>query len=274
MPAHPTYSLLTKVLDSRHVLILQDWLEFMTEAPVDMAIYIREDPEIRRRIDQLASASGVPWTALAAQPADDLWNDETTVLRRLAQDTRGDYLLMVNLDTLPFRDGPAEEHWLQEIFARLREGNFAFLTGDGVRFRDDQEQAPGFFRTRHFSNNFGLIERAFWYAAMDRHPPTSKGEAARRFHSEWAIGDELRRHDRFGLRRLDGWSWRVFHVQQWDERLFATRALFRRGVGIAPFLNRFYEDYRHPWQWHFNYPVPSLLKRLRIRLGAWRRGLD
>jgi hypothetical protein len=273
MAGGPSFSLITKVLDRRHLVILQDWLDFLTRPPADLALYVGDDAELRRRIDELAAAAGVPWAAVPVLLGDDLANDETAILQRLARSTTGEFLLSVNLDTLPFRSGPDEAGWLDEIFQRLAAGNFAYFTGGGIRFRDDREEIPGrFLRTRQFSNNFGLISRAFWDTALERHPPASKGEAARRFHSEWAITEELLRQDRSGLRRYDTMSWRVFHVQQWDDRLLQTRARFRRGDGVGPFLNRVYEDYRHPWQWHFNYPVPPLLTRLRIRIGEWRRG--
>jgi hypothetical protein len=270
----PTFSLLTKVLDSRHVVILRDWLEFVTVMPTDMCLYIREDKEIRRQLDELSAEFGVSCTSVPAQAGDDLHNDESTLLRRLADKTEGQYLMTVNLDTLAFRSGPAEEHWVEEAFRLMKEGNFPYLTGDGIKFRDDREQIPGrFLRTRRFTNNFGLIDRVFWQEALDRHPPHTKAEAGRRFHSEWAINDELCRTDRWGLRRVQSQSWRVCHVQQWDERLMVTRKLFRKGVGVTPYLNLNWEDHRHPWQRFYNYPRPPLLQLLRIRVGELRRGI-
>jgi hypothetical protein len=262
------------VLDARHVVVLEDWLSFVTLPPADMAVYVHDDEEAVLRVDAAARARGVRWTPVVARPGEDLANGESVILQRLADATSGKYVMTVNLDTLPFRAGAAEERWLEEAFDLLENQGFAHLTGDGIMFREDRAHRSGrFFETKCFSNNFGLIERAFWQAALDRHPPGSKGHEGRKFHSEWAVNEEVRRLGRWGLRRVHTPSWRVFHVQQWDDRLFETRALFRRGVGIKPFLNCVWEDKRHVWQRHFNYPKPPLARRLRVRLGELRRGI-
>jgi hypothetical protein len=274
MPSIPAFSLLTKMLDERHTIILMDWLDFLAVRPTELVVYVHDNPEITKRLDALSLFAGIPWRAIRAQPEEDLFNYETPILRRMVEAARGEYLLSVNLDTIPFRSDLEEAHWLEEVFLRLKDGNFPYLTGGGVRFREDLETVPaGYLRTRQFSTNFGLIHRDFWTSALERHAPESKGHSGRRFHCEWAVSEELRRLDGYGLRRTDSWTWRVFHVQQWDDRLFTTRNLFRSGVGIGPYLNRVYEDYRHPWEWHFNYPRPPIVKLARIRLGEFRRGI-
>jgi len=270
----PSFSLLTKVLDARHLVILQDWLEFVTLRPADLIVYMPDDGNIYRQLDGLAHSAQIAWKPLIGDKSDDLRNNETEILRRMVEQSTSDYLLSVNLDTIPFRTGLSEERWLDEVFELLRTGDFPFLTGCGVRYLADTVAVPGrFLRTRYFSNNFGLILRDFWLNAIERHGPSHVDEAARRFHSEWAVEEELRRLDRDGLRRLDSEYWRVFHVQQWDDRLLKTRELFRRGVGVKRYLNRIHEHYRHPWEYYFNYPKPPLITLLRIRFGELRRGI-
>ncbi len=77
----------------------------------------------------------------------------------------------------------------------------------------------------------------------------------------------------FGLRRVDTPGWRVFHVQQWDHRLFETRELFRRGVGISRYLNRVHEDCLLSFDYYYNYPKPPFLRRLKVWAGRVRRAI-
>jgi hypothetical protein len=275
LPPLPTYSFLTKVLDARHAVVARDWLTFLTVRPTEMVIFGADDPRIRVELDRLAQEFSIPYQFLPSNPGDDLQLRETAILKRMVEASRCQYVFMCNLDTLPFRRGPNEERWMEEIFERLEgPGELAFFSACGLRYRDDTLEPSGkYFLTQRFSNNCGLLRRSHWLAAIDARPQELLQGEAERFHSEWALEEGYRQENRFGLRRKDTLDWRVFHVQRWDETLLKTRDRFLRGADVKRFLNRVVEDNIHPWENIYDHPAPSPIKRLRIRFGKWRRTL-
>ncbi len=270
-----SYTYLTNVLEPHHSIILRDWLEFMTVLPLELVVYIRDDQKIKEEVAKVAASFGVPFTPIFPEEGDDLRNNETAILKRMVGRTKGEFLFFAHLDTLPFRSGPGEDRWFEDVFSYMGQDGCVFFSACGLRFRADQELVAGrYLRTQRFSNNCALIAKKFWEDALVCNPADGLvSTGAYRYHSEWAVEEKLRKRNLFGIRRYDSLDWRVFHVQQWDDRLLMTRDLFRRGEGVKAFFNRVHEDYRHPWEIYFNYPRPGRFKRLRIRLGELRRNM-
>lgn len=272
MATQTTFDLFTKVLDPAHVPLIEDWLDFLPESPACLHIYAPDSPEIDRALKDLTNRRDLPLVLHTAKEHEDLKHCETPILERFFDASTAQYAYLVNLDTLPFRQG--EDDWFDSVEKTLNKGNFAFFSTTGLGFRADQAIAddPDFVRTQRFSNNHALISVALWKEIMSLYPMANlAGQPEERWHSEWAIESWCRDTGRYGLRRRDTDTWRVFHVQQWDARLFETRDRFRAGVGVRPFLNRVYEDTHHPWEKYYGFPKPSLLRRLRIELGRIRR---
>lgn len=269
----PRYALLTKVLDARHTIVLEDWLEFLGRPPDELVVYVAGAAAIRRSLDRVTERSKIPWRAIPVAAGDDLARHETAILSRMVATTACEYLLFVTLDALPFRRPSYDEDWLDEVFHRLRAEGLVFFSACGLLFRGDRPEAGGrYLVTQRFSNNCGLVSRRAWLDAIEKYPEHLLRPQQTRFHSEWALEHALRIEKRFGLRRRESAEWRVFHVQQWDARLLATRDRFRRGVGIAPYLNRVWEELPYPEAEFYNYPVRKKLEgRLRVTLSSLRR---
>lgn len=268
----PAFTLLTKVFDARHTVILKDWLEFLTVAPKELVVYLPENPDIYHAVDQLCQEYQILWKPIYIAPGEDVKNNETDVLLRMVKRVNSEYLLLINLDTLPYRDR-AETNWLQEVFTQLQQNQqLVFFSGCGLVFRGDKAKSKNYLQTQRFSNNFGLIRKDFWLAAIANHSVDHIREAgADRFHSEWALEEEFQQKNVYGLRRIETLDWRVFHVQQWGDRLFETRDLFHRGVRVEQYLNRVHEDCVSSWDYYYNFPKPPLLHRIRVWTGKYRR---
>jgi len=264
-----SYALVTKVLDPLHVLILEDWLEFLGRLPVEIVVYAPGDARIRSRLDALAEKWRVAWRPVAPVAGDDLIHHETAILKRMIDGASAEYLLLVTLDALPYRAPHCEAGWLDEVLARLKREGLLCFSACGVIFRGDRPEPSGkYLLTQRFSNNCGLIARRDWLDCIERHPESRLPPHKTRIHPEWAIETEMTDARRFGLRRYETADWRVFHVQQWDARLLETRERFRRGDGIEPYLNRVWEELPFPEAEFYNYPLWRRLKgRLRASLG-------
>ncbi|NJR38451.1 MAG: hypothetical protein HC781_05900 [Leptolyngbyaceae cyanobacterium CSU_1_4] len=269
-----TFTLLTKVMDARHTIVLRDWLEFLTVLPQDLVVYIPNQDDIHQALEVLCTDFQLTWKPVFVSPEDDLKNHETAVLLRMVNQVNSKYLLFVNLDTLPYRQGNEENAWLQDVFDKMVDDRWVFFSGCGVMFHGDRplDAAGNYLCTQRFSNNFGLLRKDLWMSAIQNYSLEEAEKAGcSRFHSEWALEEEFRQNNLFGLRRVDTLNWRVFHVQQWGDRLFKTRDLFQRGVGVQRYLNRVHEDSIDRLDYYYNYPQPPLSRRIRIWIGKYRR---
>lgn len=267
------YSLVTKLMDLSHLIVLRDWLEFLHFKPTDINLYtpFSELHSIRQYL-QLDSRDTVI-NIHTPLPMEDIRESETQILRRLVRSCKTEVFVTVNLDTLPYRIG--NDMWFEEIYDQVLHQKVMFFTGCGLLFRKDiQIEDQPFLKTQRFSNNFGVIRKDSWLNYMCSYNPEQLEPEVQRYFSEWVIEEGCCHDQKHGLRRYNSSDWRVFHVQQWDGKLLETREKFRRGKNIQPFLNRYFEDHQHPWEWYYNYPKPSLLKLARMKFGAWRKKLE
>jgi hypothetical protein len=151
-----------------------------------------------------------------------------------------------------------------------------FFTACGFLFAGDARiGSSSYYRTQRFSNNCGLIEKHWWRECLidPDLDPSKLSEDAFRYHSEWAIEEASKRQQVAGLRRMDSLGWRVFHVQQWDHRLLATRTKFRKGAGLNRYFNRVHEETLGAFNYYYNFPQPSFFRKFRIYAGKLRRSI-
>jgi hypothetical protein len=263
------YSLVSKLIDLNHLIVLRDWIEFLHFKPTDISLYTPfSEHDIQQHL-QLDWGDAVV-NIVSPLPGEDIREGETQILHRLVLGCKTDVFVTVNLDTLPYRAG--HDVWFEEIYDQIFHQEVMFFTGCGLLFRKDIPIAgQPFLKTQRFSNNFAVIRKDTWLHHMYRYKPEQLDPEAQRYFTEWAIEEGCHQDQRYGLRRYNSSDWRVFHVQQWDEKLLQTREKFQLGKNIQPYFNRYFEDQYYPWYWYYNYPKPSLLKLARIKFGAWRR---
>lgn len=268
----PPYDLLTKVLQVHHVVILEDWLKFLDPRPRSLIVYVPDDTTIQDAVSKAARQAQVGPVLVQSVPGDDLRQRETLILQRMASHSTTPWLASVNLDSLCLRRGHAG--WLSDDLAWMTEHHLKFLTGCGLIYEADQP-VPGredICKTQRFSNNFAVFHRDFWNNALAAFPVDDlAGQSHERYHSEWAIEESARRQGHWGLRRINSLDWRVMNVQRWDRRLLDTRERFMRGIAIEPYLNIHIERCRYEWERHYDADKPSLMRRMRIATGRWRR---
>lgn len=95
---------------------------------------------------------------------------------------------------------------------------------------------------------------------------------------ESAIEQGLARHGWWNLRLIDRDDFSVFRVNQWEASLFAIRDRYRERVDVRPYfagpLPRPKPAWTLPeWKRYYGVDAPPLMKRIRIRLGRWRRSV-
>lgn len=260
------FSVLTHVMQPRHIIILEDWLDFIDLRPEALIVVVAADPAIRDGLTRLCDARGMELKiAERADPAT-LKESEPDYLQAQFGLCPSDLAILVKLDTLPFREGHRD--WMEQALDVMEDQSALYVTGSTRVYRGDADfGVPGMMRTRMVSNNFLMIAPALWLSLIG----AGSGQAAGRYETEAAIERHCRETGHVGIRLLNRRDWRVFHTQIWDGRMDGLREGFRRGTAIRPHLRGFEDDLRHPWEMYYLSPPPSLSQRMRIALGEMRR---
>ncbi len=261
-------TLTTFVLQPHHVIIVEDWLDFFDQGVRDLVVHVGADPEIEPRLKALCDSRKVGLRILGSVSVCDTTDNELDLLYEQFAVVKDGLVCMVRLDTLPYRR--PDLRWQADAIDRMIAAGAPFLTGATKPFRADQATAVSqFLRTQRVSNCFIILAPNFWHVAQG-----DRAEAERRygrFSSEGSIEDYLVENGLWGLRCVNRADFRIFHCQEWSLRLLDVRRAFQAGRKIQPFLRGYQDDLMGANARFYLHPGPPLIKRLRIRLGAWRR---
>ena len=80
-------------------------------------------------------------------------------IRLIVDATPTEWVLLIKLDTLPFRSG--HETWLDDAMERVDKYRLFGMTG-GFLIRDLVPLEDGYSTTQKFSNNFSIFRRSDW----------------------------------------------------------------------------------------------------------------
>lgn len=266
----PPFSLLSQVLQDHHIIILEDWLDFLGETPAALVLFTSGDLSLSEKLNDLATSRGCDFVDLG--PVDPLVykKDEMIYLKQQFAASPTDLACIIRLDVLPYRTG--HEGWLSAAYGRQMEGGFAFITGTTNAYRADTElDAPIYRATQRVSNNFLMIDKALWAGMIEPDLPDLPDLG------RWAVEGNIEHlceaKGIYGLRVVNMPDLRMLHTQIWDRRLLKLREDSRAGVNVAGYIDGFTDDDVHPWDRYYQWPKDSALRRTRNALGRWRRRL-
>jgi hypothetical protein len=152
------------------------------------------------------------------------------------------YVLWFKSDTLPFRKG--HENWLAEAIGFLdREDTFA-VGGSFNTPSVHHEAWPGWYFSHKCSENFALMKRGSFIAAMEEFagayiasgfrgdsPAAPNGQE--RYLVEVAFEKYIEKHQKYTLVKVEDPTWTVFHTNVLGKELVTVRQdyLARKDVG-------------------------------------------
>jgi hypothetical protein len=263
--------------------VLGDWLSFLGERPKDIVVAVSPATGYPAIYDQLRAERIIDRILPVDGTGRSIHQTDPTAIRTAVESATSEWVMLVKLDTLPFRVGHAS--WLHDDLQTVHERKLFGITGS-FRSTDAKPVDTTYSSTQCYSNNFSVFRKADWLAAVDRligpewdqplaNDPRYQGDGAR-FAVEAAIEQHLRESGLSMLVRRETPEWSVFHVNVWGDTLRGVRERYLRRDGIGAYLNTgepLAKPHRHPWEMYYGTPVPPLWKRLRIRLGEWRRGI-
>lgn len=264
------YTLVTTVAAAHHLIILDDWLDFLGPRPRALNVLLGEAPGLEETVAEFCAGRGIAFAPAGLFDAAAR-TDETDSLLAQMRAVMSPLAFVTRLDSFPYREGHAG--WLEDAAARLSPEH-PFLTGACRPYRTDTPaEAPDLMLTRRLSNNLLLTAPDFWSGVLEA--ALADGSGRTRFFSEAALERHCTQTGLQGYRRLNRPDWRVFHTQVWGEaEQAALRQSYRKGHRITPYMHGFEDDQRHPWTRYYLSPAPPPLKRLRIAAGAFRQRLQ
>jgi hypothetical protein len=264
--------------------VLEDWLQFLggrpnqiifTVSPATGAPPIYEELRKEGKIDQI----------IGLEPKGrQVGEIDAEALRIVVDAAPTEWVLLIKLDTLPYRSGHAS--WLADAMEMIEKHELFGMTGADLANPKLRLLEKGYCVTPKYSNNFSLFRRSDWLSVINQamgqesvailsRSSQFSGENLR-FLNEHLIEKHLEETGRKMLVIIESLDWSVFHVNVWGETLRKVRLSYIERKGVKRFLNKGKPLRRvllHPWQKYYGFPSPSLLKHLRIVLGSWRRNL-
>jgi hypothetical protein len=264
--------------------VLEDWLHFLggrpnqvifTVSPATGAPPIYEELRKEGKIDRIIGIE--PNGRLVGQI-------EAEAVRVVVEAAPTEWVLLIKLDTLPYRSGHAG--WLADAMEVIHRYKLFGMTGSALADPSQRPLEKDYCVTQKYSNNFSLFRRSDWLSVINQAVGQESGAFLSnrsqfsgenlRFLNEYLIENHLEETGRKMLVRIESLDWSVFHVNVWGETLRKVRISYIKRKGVKRFLNKGKPLRRvplHPWQKYYGFPSPPLLRHLRIVLGSWRRNL-
>lgn len=264
------YTLVTTIVARHHLRILEDWLEFLVIPPKAINVLLADDPALKEEVAHFCENRSISFEPSRESFDHKAREGETTTLLAQMRRISTQWVLVVRLDTFPFRLG--HDLWLRDVGVALKEKNLPFMTGTTRPYRADLPTTDKrFLLTQRLSNNMLLINSDFWLTTIEN--ALSKNEVRTRYFTEGAIESACFESDVWGLRLRNKPTWRVFHTQVWGQEQTALREAFRAGYRVEWYMRGYEDDQRYEWTRYYLSETPSLIKRARIHLGFIRRKL-
>jgi hypothetical protein len=156
------------------------------------------------------------------------------------------YLLVFNIDTLPYRQG--HEGWLAESIGYLDRADVFAIGGAHNAPAKCLDAWEGWYFSRKCSLNFALFKRTTYLAAMYEYAGdyitsgfTAENPAAvtdqGRYMLEIALERYMEHHQLFCLCKIEDPDWTVFHTNVHEEKLVVARERYQARYEIDRFMN-------------------------------------
>lgn len=264
------YTFITNLLQTPSYPVLVDWLDFLPYPPKAFICFFGGNTDAETMVRDLCAARGIDLVVAPNDLTENIRHDELPVLRWQFGNVTTPWCIRVSLDTLAYRDDDFD--WLSYAIDRIEAEDLVYMSGSTKRYRTDKPTADkGFLLTQRVSLNFVLIRPGDWLKMLDDFLATR--DEVKRFNTEGCVEHYCTENNAWGLRLENLPGRRIFHVQEWRPRISMVRDAFRAGRGIEPFMEGYCEDEvkMRLWRRYYMFPKPSLLRRVRISFGGWRR---
>ena len=263
--------------------VLGDWLSFLGGRPAQVLFAITPPSGYPPVYDELRREGVIDRLIPVETRERSVREIDAEALRLVVDAAPTNWVLLLKLDTLPFRSG--HDSWLEEAIQLVQRHELFGMTG-GFLIPDLVPLERGYSVTQKYSNNFSIFRKAEWLkvigATVDQgHDPAGaldcrfQGDNLR-FINEFAIETYLQGTGGKMLVRHDSLDWSVFHVNVWGNALRDVRESYIRRRRVTRFFNTGKPQRRpllYPWQKYYGFPRPPALRLMRIVLGRWRREL-
>ena len=264
--------------------ILNDWFAFLGGKPGQVVIVDNGSPKETHELVYAAYCEGMIDKLVLIQPGHcDTGNHQVHIgAHTSAAIATKPYLLWFRLDVLPFRDGHAQ--WLPEAIAYLDRTD-VFAVGGSFNIDSKHHEAwPGWYFSHKCSENFSLMKRSTFIAAMQefcgeyissgfnaQNPAAAKGQTHRGL-MEVAWERYIQTHQTYTLVREEDPTWTIFHTNVHEERLAKTRKDYLARKGVLRYMNAGSTGIKPPGLYYGRPFLTAWVKQIRAQFGRSAMG--
>ena len=226
--------------------VLEDWLHFIGGRPNQVIFAVSPANAVPAIYEELRKEGKVDQVIGLEPDGRSVGEIDAEALRLVVDAAPTEWVLLIKLDTLPYRSGHAD--WLPEAMEKIQRHGLFGMTGSALPDPDQRPLEEGYCVTQKYSNNFSLFRRSDWLSVINMamreefgsrltHSPQFSGEKLR-YINEHFIETYLEKSGKKMLIRIESLNWSVFHVNVWGESLRRVRIAYAERKGVERFLNR------------------------------------
>jgi hypothetical protein len=264
--------------------VLNDWLQFLGGRPGQIILADNgSDRETQQSCWECYRDGLIDKLLLVSQDHCDTGRDLTYIIEHAAPAiATKPYVLFFKIDSLPYRRG--YEDWIVEAIEYLERPD-TFAIGGSFNVDSRHHDAwPGWYFSDRCSENFALMKRERFIAAMEQYagsfissgfrgtPPTQNPDESH-YLIELAFETYMKKHGLYTLAKVEDPNWTIFHTNVHGQRLREVRQRYMARCDVARYMNAKHFSAKFPHGVYYGRPHSlSLLRRARIALGASRLG--
>ena len=219
--------------------VLDDWLRFLGGRPNQVIFAVSPKIEPPPVYEELRKEGLIDRILLLESEGRSVLETEPEAVRLIVDATPTEWVLLIKLDTLPYRSG--HETWLDDAMERVDKYRLFGMTG-GFPIADLVPLEDGYSTTQKFSNNFSIFRRSDWLNVI--HATIGNGYSQGiagslqfqgdniRYINEYTIETYMENTGKRMLVKHDTRDWSVFHVNVWGEALRRVRIPYVKRQGV------------------------------------------
>lgn len=263
--------------------VLHDWFGFLGGRPGEVVVVDGgSDDQTQRVCWELFRAGDIDRLELISPKHPNNHKDLCYIQEHAAgAGATKEYLLWFKIDTLPYRRG--FEEWLPEALELLERPDTFAIGGSFNTPSRTHEAWPGWYFSDRCSENFALMKRESFVAAMQEYAGSYIASGFRGVNPGVATGQErwlvevaferyIAGHRKYTLVREETEDWTVFHTNCQGKRLVKVREKYLERRGVARYMNAGSgarpPDGVFPPGVYYGLPGPALSRRVREAFGA------
>jgi hypothetical protein len=245
--------------------ILQEWINFIGERPDEIVVVDGGTDNENFQVYSDLFKEGLIDKLFILNPNHPENNKDLCYIQEFWTGalSGNEYVMYIKLDTLPYRNG--YENWLNEYKSLLDDPRIFSISGSYNTTKPLGEYNENFYYSRATSENFSIMKRKNFVAALDivwemaknawqcENPYSRISPVHARCLIEMAWDSYCEKNDLIVLARKENPNWTIFHTNLRDDKIIKALEKYKARKNIKHFMNssgKYYSGY-NIYLYHF-----------------------